>query len=462
MYQPNHAQSEQPAKPHKYSAYDKATIQGHQATLTAGRYFKLFNAASQYPRIVSGDNYKEPLPLPWCVADLRDYCSETRRKLPSPMPSADYITQPLETVTGHIFRPNGAAMVRPKRQRHKYVNIYRGFEPEHPAIPLSANFHLLFECLFPDPVERRTFMQYVAHMIQHPEIRPSWHVMLLSDTGTGKGFLFSAILSPLLCKQTAILKRYNELTGKFSMVMEGTILILLDDCKSKREDVQTQLKSLMSEPTVFLEPKGLQAGMVDTYSRFILATNEEKPLDVDESDRRWWIAKRLTYSNGLTGDEGRKQRKRDVIEPLADWLKLDGALEAMHAFFLGFDLTGFDPNSPPMTATLQEQITKSVTIEQGFALDFVTAHGNKVMKSGELTAYFMAEGMTKPGNKAISDLFEWCGYHVDSLTVRGVKTRWWFPTSMTKGEAEAVLEAAEPEPEQTQNIRITHAERTPS
>jgi transcriptional regulator with XRE-family HTH domain len=29
----------------------------------------------------------------------------------------------------------------------------------------------------------------------------------------------------------------------------------------------------------------------------------------------------LTYSNGLTGDEGRKERQQNVIQPLADWLK---------------------------------------------------------------------------------------------------------------------------------------------
>jgi hypothetical protein len=421
---------------HKYSVYDATTIKGYQAMLQAGRYFRLFNAASPFPRIVSGNNYKEALPMSWLPADLGDYCKEHNRKRPSPMPSPDYIAAPLETVTGYIFRPKGPAMVRPKRLRHKYVNIYQEFEPEHPVIPLSMHFHRLFECLFPDPIERHTFLQYVAHMFQHPDIRPSWHVMLLSDTGTGKGFLYKAILRPLLCKQTALLKRYSELTGKFSMVMEGTILILLDDCKSKREDIQTQLKSLMSEDTVFLEPKGLQAGMVDTYSRFVLASNELVPLDLDHSTRRWWIPKRLGYANGLTGDAGRKQRKRQVIEPLADWIKLDGALEAMHQFFMEYDLTDFDPMSPPMTDTLYEQIANSVTVEQAFAADYLNHHATKVLKSGELCAAFTGVSMGKPSNQAIGKLFDDCEYRQDFLTVHGVKARWWFPTSMSKAEAE--------------------------
>ena len=433
-----------PAAPEiKYTESERVSIERYQGALEVGRYYKFHNAASPQTRIISGHNPTEPLPMSFLADDYVDFCREHGYRLPSSPPSAAYLAATLQSVTGTIFKPKGSPLVRAKHTRHRYVNTFKAFEPECPALPLSQHFHAFWECLFPDPIERHAFLQYVAHIFQFPEIRPSFHPMLLSETGTGKGFLFESILTPLLCGQTRLLKRYSELTGRFANVMTGTLLIQLDDCKSKRADVQTQLKSLMSEERVMQEEKNQAAGMVQTYTRIILATNEEVPLDIDDTDRRWFIPKRLGYSNGLTGDEGRKQRKREVIQPLADWLKLDGALEAVHKFFMEYDLTGFDPKTPPMTDTLHEQIAKSVSVEQTFTAEFLAVHETKVIKLPELGKAFSEAGMTKPGNQALGNLLTEAGYRQEYLYFGG-KSRWWFSVAMTKAEAEAILAAKAP------------------
>lgn len=444
----------------EYTPAEAAAIAAYQDVLTAGRYFKLFNAASPLMRLISGDN-TEPLPLSFLSSDFADFCRETGRRLPKKMPTDSYLAGKLRTVVGTTFFPNGPNLIRAERSRHRYVNMYQSFEAKHPPIALSPLFAEFLDCLFPDAAERHTFTQYCAHMIQQPQERPSWHPMLLSETGTGKGFLYNDILRPLLCRQTFLVKKYGEILGKFSPVMQNALLVLLDDCKSRRDDTQVALKSLMTEETVLMEQKGLQAGMVPTYARFFLASNEQVPLDLDDTERRWWVCKRLGYSHGLTGKAGRDDRQA-LIKRLSDWLKLDGAIEAVYAYFAGYSLEGFDAKNCPMTDTLQEQIAKSVPIEQGLTLDFLNNHANKVVKSGELTAYFAGEGMTKPSNAAVSKLFAACEYRAEHLTVQGVKTRWWFPGSMTKDEAEAILEASASVPERTENIRITDAERTPS
>jgi hypothetical protein len=423
----------------KYSEIERETIQHYQAALEAGRYFKLYNAASPYPRLISGDSAFEPLPLSFLADDFVSWCRENRRRVPNPRPSPEYLAWPLETVTGVRFVPRGPALVRAKGSRHKYVNTFRVFDHEHEPLPLSEDFLELLEAMFPADEERHTFVQYCAHIFQQPEVRPSWHPMLLSATGTGKGFLMESVLTPLLREQTRVLKKYTELTGRFSNAMEGTLLVLLDDCKSRRDDVQTQLKSLMSEERVLVEQKHQAAGMVHTYTRFILASNEEVPLDLDDTDRRWWVPKRLDYSNGLTGDDGRKDRKA-LIQRVAKWLIQDGALESVHKYLMEYSLTGFDPKTPPMTATLREQIAKSVTVEQSFSADFLAQHETKVVKLPELCQAFTDARMNRPGNFEIGQLFANCGYKQEMLSgPEGKKSRWWIPLSMSKADAERIL-----------------------
>ena len=431
-----HSTSDDPAR---YTPTERESIEGYQMALAAGRYFRLYDASSPFPRLISGEN-TEPLPLAFLAADFGDWCDETGHKRPAKMPTEAYLAYPLKTVTGTVFVPNGPSLVRADRARHRYVNTYRKFEREQPAIPLSPLFHEFITDLFPDPVERHTFLQYCTHMLCHPNERPSWHPMLLSETGTGKGFLFNDILSPLLCHQTFVVKRYGEILGKFSPVMERSLLVLLDDCKSKREDTQTALKSLMTEERVLMEKKGLQGAMGRTYSRFILASNEDLPLDLNESERRWWIPKRLGYSNGLSGKVGRDERQA-LIKEVAAWLKTGGALEAVYTFFLGYPLDGFDPKNCPMTETLQQQIDKSETVEQGFTRDFLDGHATKVVQLAELQVAFVKAGMNKPRNSALPALFAFCQYRKDTLEAKGQRRRWWFPSSMTKAEAEAILEA---------------------
>ena len=427
----------------KYSPVEAALIREYQDALEAGRYAKLYDAGAPFARVIAGERPNEPLPLSWLGDDFRDYCKDRGKRVPRTMPSPDYLAYRLPTVTGTTFLPKGPAYVRPKHSRHNYVNTYKGFRHEHPALPLSPYFLLLLECMFPDPSERRTFVQIIAHAIQFPEIRPSWHAMLLSVTGTGKGFFFQAILTPLLCGQTRLLKKYSELVGRFANAMSGTLLIQLDDCKTNRLDTQTQLKSLMSEECVLVEEKHKAAGMVSTYTRIFLASNEEVPLELDDTERRWWVPKRMEYSHGLTGDEGRKERQQNVIRPLADYLKLDGALEAIYDYFATYPLDGYDPKSPPMTETLREQIAKSVSIEQTAASEYLADHPTKVLKPGDLIGALTSAGLNKPSNQAVSKLFAAAGYRQDYLTF-GTKTRWWFPASMSKVEATAILAAELP------------------
>lgn len=431
--------------PAKYTPAEAATIKAYQDALAAGRYFKLFNSGSPFARIISGDD-SEVLPLAFLSSDFADFCKETGRRLPAKPPTDLYLSYSLQTVTGTTFVPNGPDLIRLPRSRHRRVNMYKRFERKHAAIELSALFPDLLRRLFPVPEELHIFCQYIAHALMFPEERPSWHLMLPSESGVGKGFLFEAVLSPLFEMQTKLVKSFRAVTGQFGVtVLAGSIVVMLDDCKAGSESTETQMKSLLSEERAYVERKGKDGAMESIYTRVILASNEDVPAHVEEQTRRWCIFQKLGFCNGLTGKAGQQDRQAR-IKTLAAWMKEPGAMEAIYEFFATYPLGAsdkgaeFDHKNVPITASFNLMVAKSETPEQSFTADFLERHTTKILKLEELQAEFASTKMGKPSNHAAADLLKSCGYRMEILT-KPSRQRWWFHASMSKAQAESILEA---------------------
>ncbi len=295
------------------------------------------------------------------------------------------------------------------------------------------------------PEEFHIFCQYIAHAIQFPEERPSWHLMLPSESGVGKGFLFNDIISPLFSMQTKLVKSFAAVTGKFgATVLDGSMVVMLDDCKAGSDSTQTQMKSLLSEERVFVEPKGKDGTMVVIYTRILLASNEDVPAPVDDQTRRWCIFQKLGFCNGLKDKVGQQERQAR-IKALAKWMEKPGAMEAIYEFFSAFPLAAsegypeFDHKNVPITASFERMVEKSETPEQSFAADFIDAHPTKILKLEELQTAFVVARMGKQGNSEIAALLTRFGFRKDTLDANGSRGRWWFPNSMGKSEAESIL-----------------------
>lgn len=429
----------------KYTAAEREAIEAYQATLQGGRYYKHFDSGSPTARIISG-NDPTLLPLSFLSSDFADFCKETGRKLPKKMPTADYLAYSMKSVTGTKFAPNGPELIRAAYSRHRYVNTYKRFEPQHAPIVLSPLFLDFMRRLFPVPEEFHIFCQYIGHAIRFPEERPSWHLMLPSESGVGKGFLFNDIISPLFSMQTKLVKTFRAATGQFGgTIFSNSIWLMLDDCKAGSDNTETQMKSLLSEERTYVEPKGKDGAMESIYTRVILASNEDVPAPVEEQTRRWCIFQKLTFCNGLKGKAGQKERQAR-IKVLAAWMKEPGAMEAIHNFYFTYPLEAtdehpaFDHKNVPITASFELMVAKSETPEQSFTADFLERHPTKILKLEELQAEFVSAKMGKPGNSTVADLLKSCGYRMEILT-KPSRLRWWFPASMSKVEAEAILDA---------------------
>ena len=348
--------------------------------------------------------------------------------------STGYILRGLPHISGQRFVPNGPDFVTTPRSRRTFANTYRRYEPTLDGADCDPLFLELFERVFPDPQERHTVLQWIAHMFQRPQERPSWHLMLPSDTGTGKGFLVENILHPLL-HHTSVIRNYAQLMGQFSGMLANDLLILIDDAKAKSDAIQTEMKSLLSETRVHVEKKFGDAGMVHTYSRVILASNEDRPLYLDANERRWYVAARI-------GHRVDRAETADFIAKLAAWLALPGSLCKVYNFFMRYDLSGFNAKSVPESAGLEAMVAMSRNPYADFLESYVAEHS--VFRYSEMVDALRADGLTKPSDREMVHLLREVGYEKSQPRIEGKPIRLCHPVGMSLPAIRAAYTESEP------------------
>ncbi|HMY01566.1 MAG TPA: DUF5906 domain-containing protein, partial [Agitococcus sp.] len=238
----------------------------------------------------------------------------------------------LPTVAGTLFSPCNTAIV--SYGNTHYLNTFKPYAPttnnqqQADLTPLNA----FFERLFPIAEERGIVLNWVAHLIQRPYEKPSFHLMLTGETGVGKGSLCNALIAPLINNQLVSINSYSQLTGRFSDLLADNMLIVLDDCRRGSHNTATQLKSLLTEKRVFVERKGLQGKMVNTYSRFILNSNDKLPIPIEHNDRRWYIPQ---YMNHVVD----RRETQVFISSFVKWLESN--IDCVYWYFMARDISSF-------------------------------------------------------------------------------------------------------------------------
>lgn len=369
------------------------------------------------------------LPLSFLQGDFRTHLR--RLSIACKFPGSEYIAAGLPHVVGTNFRPGAGALFTDPVTGLSFANTYRAYEPKHQAADLSSKFMEFFVRLLPDDRERHIVLQYIAHIVQHPSERPSWHLMIPSDTGTGKGFLLQEILHPLIL-HTSVISSFDKLIGKFSTVLEDNLLVLLDDCKAHSNSTQTKLKSMLTEERQFVERKNAQGRMVPCFTRMILASNERKPLHLDDSERRWFVTSRAEHRESPA-------ETQMLIGELADWLKQPGSMCAVYNFLRTYDLTGFNPKAVPESQGLRDIIALSRDPYADFVAEYTADH--RVFTYSELALALREGAMSKPNDRYLGHLIVEAGYHRKRTMIDGTQVSIYLPQDMPLEQARGLYSA---------------------
>jgi hypothetical protein len=199
------------------------------------------------------------------------------------------------------------------------------------------------ETVLPVVAERELLLDILAFKLQHPEIKINYGVLMSGRAGCGKDSLIApalwAICGPF--QRNRGLVDADQLNNQWGYHMEAEVLILnelKDTDGAARRALANKLKPLLAAPPEYLSVnrKGLKP--YDALNRLlpIAFSNEQVPLVIDSTDRRWFALKSSAPI-------------MNPAEATALWAwYANGGFDAVAELLWSRDVSQFNPGAAPM------------------------------------------------------------------------------------------------------------------
>ena len=109
----------------------------------------------------------------------------------------------------------------------------------------------------------------------------------------GKGNLLEFLINFVFGKHCSVaVNGLDKMLGKHNTVLQNKIFIGINEIPTAEKQFYKAfdtLKSMITDPTMDIEPKGIDSYTLDSYLNFIGCTNHQKPIHLEQGDARYCI-----------------------------------------------------------------------------------------------------------------------------------------------------------------------------
>jgi len=234
-------------------------------------------------------------------------------------------------------------------------NMWRGFAVEPRLGNKHDSFleHILSNVCGSDKKIYDYFVGWMSRMIQEPWTPGETAIVLRGPEGVGKGFV-AKTQGRLFGRHYVHVSTAQHLTGNFNAHLRDCVFLFADEAfyAGDKKHAST-LKSLVTEPTIMVEPKGVDTETTPNCLHLMMASNEDWVVPASAKDRRFCVL-----------DVG-EDRIQDVayFSRIAGDLR-DGGYENLLYFLMNYDLRGYNVRAIPKTSALQDQKILSFSAEE--------------------------------------------------------------------------------------------------
>ena len=282
----------------------------------------------------------------------------------------------------------------PTRSGHygENYNIFTGYSIESKEGDCSLYWaHIKDVICNENEVHYKYVRKWMASVIQKPELLAT-ALVLRGLQGTGKN-KFVEYFGQIFGKHFLTITSLNHIVGRFNSHLQNAYLILANEAiwgGDKREI--GALKSIITDPTIFIEAKGKDGFQIKNCRHLIVCSNDDWAVPMDLDDRRFFV---LDVSS---------KHKEDTkyFKALHEQMSSEG-VKALLYDLLNENLDNFDPRKmPPNDAGFDIKMKSASSVEQ---------YIYEALKAGswQVTSEAIIEDFDEKVCKALySDYKEWC------------------------------------------------------
>lgn len=202
---------------------------------------------------------------------------------------------------------------------------------------------------------------WMARAVQHPDEQGEVAIVLKGDRGTGKS-VFATMFGALFGPHFLHIANSSHLVGNFNGQLRDAVVIFGDEsffAGDKRHE--SVLKQIITERSVVIENKGIDAKQATNFAHLILASNENWVVPVGHEERRF-----------LMIDVPKRVLERGAMFAFVKSIKADlqqrSGLSNLLYYLQNYNLENFEPRDYPHTEALHDQAVMSLPTEAEWLL----------------------------------------------------------------------------------------------
>jgi Family of unknown function (DUF5906) len=257
------------------------------------------------------------------------------------------------------------------------LNLWRGYGVK----PVSGDWsrlksHIKDNVCTGNAIAFDYLMDWMALLVQKPAEQGQIAIIMRGKKGVGKGVL-GHVLRRLFGQHGMYVSKSKHLVGAFNSHLRDCVLLFADEAFFAGDPAaEGTLKSLITEETLVIEPKGQNVVLCRNRLHIIMASNEDWVVPASLDERRYVIL-----------DVG-EARMQDIAYFQAIWEQMEsGGLSAMLHELLRRDISKFQVRRVPNTDALDDQKIRSLKPELAW-LHEVLARGYVYRSKHRLTRDF--------------------------------------------------------------------------
>lgn len=241
--------------------------------------------------------------------------------------------------------PHGFALLPGKTAPEGVYNLWRGFAVEPNAGDAKpALKHLKHVICAGDDKVFRYLLGWMACCVQNPGDPAEVAVVLRGGRGSGKSTV-GRWLVQIFGGHALHILHSRHLTGNFNAHLRGTCFLFADEAFFAGDRAGADvLKGLVTEPTITIERKGVDAFTARNRLKIMMASNSDWVVPAGTDERRYLV---LDVSDVKKQDHAYFSALNAHME--------NGGIAALLHFLLSYDISAFNVRDVPHTAALDQQ-----------------------------------------------------------------------------------------------------------